>query len=465
MRDPKFDDDTVLEDRNAVIGLDDAVDFDAVSQPIPRDEFLEDEPTRITPPPELRPQVMPQGSEPRRASGPMASTYVGHGVPMQQPPQRSSRPMMMPPDVLTSAPMVAQLPTRPSNPYPIRAASPTPSSVEARLASLTLDKGSSMASQSVTGTPRKSSKLPWLLLVLVVAGGGFYHYTTVRDLKDGPQPAVASGSAAGSAAGVATPSAPSGSLLASGYVAAKVPIVLGATASGRLQDVKVDAGAMITKGQVLAVLDDGPARAEVGLAAAQVRDADRAYKRMRMLAKAQAATPVDVEKALGQLDVARGAYGVAAQKLDATRIKSPIDGTVLEVLTRAGETITVGQGQTMGVLKIADLRVLDAEVDVAETELKGVHVGQDAEITSDAQPGRRYRGTVREIGQQADRARGTVLVKVDIGGPIEDDTAAPTPAPGSGSGSASGAGSGSAAASAPTLKPGMAIQVRFLAKR
>jgi len=337
--------------------------------------------------------------------------------------------------------------------FDARPASPTPSALEARLASLSLDKGQPMAAAPAS---RGGSKLPWLLLVLVVAGGGFYHYTTVRDMENTPAPAVASGSAA-PAVGRPEATAPSGSLLASGYIAAKQPIVISATTSGRLQEVKVDAGASITKGQILAVIDDSSARAELGLAAARVRDADRAYKRQRMLQKAQAATPVDVEHAMGALEVARGEYGVAAQKLDQTRIKSPIDGTVLEVLTRAGETITLGPSQSAGILKIADLTALDAEVDVAETELKGVHAGQPAEITSDAQPGRRYRGTVREIGQQADRARGTVLVKVDILGLVSDESAPPSPA---GSGSASG----SAAAPPQTLKPGMAIQVRFLAK-
>jgi HlyD family secretion protein len=459
LRDPKFDDDTVLEDRNVAVGLDDAVDFDAMSQPLPRDEFLDDEVTRVTPPPELlRPPMIATGSEPRRPSAPLPGmTAARRSAPMMGQPAPMMPPMMEP--ARTSSPMVAQYPTRPSNMFPTRAASPTPSSVEARLASLSLDKGQPMAG-TVAGAPRRSSKLPWLLLVLVVAGGGFYHYTTVRDLEKTPAPAAPAASGSAPAVGRPSEGAPSGSLLASGYIAAKQPIVISATSSGRLQEVRVDAGATITKGQVLAVIDDSSARAEVGLAAARVHDADRAYKRQRMLQKAQAATPVDVERAMGALEVARGEYGVAAQKLDQTRIKSPIDGTVLEVLTRAGETITLGPSQSAGILKIADLTQLDAEADVAETELKGVHVGQPAEITSDAQPGRRYRGTVREIGQQADRARGTVLVKVDILGLVSDESA-PPPA---GSGSGSGAGAGSAATPAQTLKPGMAIQVRFLAK-
>jgi HlyD family secretion protein len=178
-----------------------------------------------------------------------------------------------------------------------------------------------------------------------------------------------------------------------------------------------------------------------------------------MLVRAQAATPADQERAVGAYEYASAEYGVARQKLDKTRIKSPINGTVLEVLAHAGESLTPGPSGSAAVLRIADLSLLIAEVDVAEAELKSVYVGQETEVTSEAQRGHTYKGVVREISEQADRARGTVLVKVDIvGEQTPDDGTAPT--------------EGSAEPPKPEtpakttgLKPGMAVQVRFIARK
>jgi multidrug efflux pump subunit AcrA (membrane-fusion protein) len=263
------------------------------------------------------------------------------------------------------------------------------------------------------------------LLAIVVIGGGYYHVTTTSRDDDTTQTEPAA----------AAPTAPTAnkpsSLLASGYIAAKTPILLSATVSGRVQEIKVDAGDTITKGQVVALMDEGAARADLALAGARVRDAKRLHQRTLMLVRAQAATPSDLERALGAIEVAGAEYRVKQQKLDELRIRSPINGTVLEVITRPGESVTVGN-QAAGILRVADLRALVAEVDVAEAELKNVRLGQAAEVISEARRDKPYKGVVREIAEQADRARGTILVKVDIiaeGPPPADPVKEPPPAP------------------------------------
>jgi RND family efflux transporter MFP subunit len=296
----------------------------------------------------------------------------------------------------------------------------------AQLAGLSLPKDNLASLKPASRAP--SNKLPWILLAVVVIGGGYYHYTTVRD-----RPVAAATGTVQQASGAESPQPRTHhALLASGYIAAKAPIVLSATSSGRLEKMNVDNGDRITKGQLLAVVADGQVRAELSLAHARIRDAKRQLKRTRTLVKAQAATPSDLERAVGAVEIAQAEARVIAQRLEETKIKSPIDGTVLEVLVHPGEAITGGPDKGAGVLRIADLSELIAEVNVGETELKQVFVGQDCEIVSEAQRDKPHQGKVREIAEQADRARGTVLVKVDI-----------EPTPDS------------------VLKPGMAVQVRF----
>ena len=355
------------------------------------------------------------------------------------PAGRASRPVMpatpTAPPVRVAFPQAPVLPPgyghdhRPSYPAgPELSQGPDDVMRVASLASLTLDKGKPRPAAG----PR-FTKLPWILLAVFVVGGGYYHYVTVRDASSTTASAPL---AQTQAAGPAKPTAPSGrSLQATGYIAARAPIVLSASMSGRVDEVTVDNGQQITKGQILARVADKQIRAELGLARARVRDAQRAHQRTRMLVKAQAATPADLERAVGQVEIARAEMSVIAQKLEETRIRSPIDGTVLEVLARPGETLTVGPGEGAGVLRIANLSALVAEVDVAEAELKSVFVGQEAEVIVDAQGGATHAGAVREIAEQADRTRGTVLVKVDITTTPESN-----------------------------LRPGMAIQVRFKPK-
>jgi multidrug efflux pump subunit AcrA (membrane-fusion protein) len=351
-----------------------------------------------------------------------------------QPPMRPSMQRMSQPQMADNPEMQARL---------------------ARLQGLSLERPAVAPSSS--SSRGGSSKLPWILLAIVVVGGGAYHFYTVsKTEKSDSKVAAAAPSQTSTGAG---PSMSASSLLASGYINAKAPITMSATAAGRLKDVTVDAGDTITKGQLLAALDEGDIRAELGLASARVRAAKRQRARVAMLLKAQAATQSDLERAQSELEVANGEYGIVSQKLDKTKIKSPINGTVLEVLAHPGESLSPGPSGTAAVLRIADLSELIAEVDVAEAELKNVYIGQDAEVTSEAQRGHTYKGLVREISEQADRARGTVLVKVDIEGELPDGTA---PAPTDGSGSAAPP---KEAPKNTGLKPGMAVQVRFIARK
>lgn len=381
-----------------------------------------------------------------------AQSYAQRPMPMPMPPMATPMPMAMP-----SRPSGSIAPPMRPTPLPIANDSSRDSKL-ASLAALSLDKGNVLAA-TPTAAPRAGSSrgrwLPWALLALALVGGTIYHLSTVRGLERK--------TAATPDKTPETPSTSSHALLATGYIAAKAPIVLSATTSGRVEAIKVKNGDPIKRGQLLAIINDGPVRAELGLANTRVRDARRALVRTKKLVQAEAATPADLERALGAVEIAAAEARVIGQKLEATRIRSPIDGTVLELLVQPGESITTG-ATSVGVLRIADLRALVAEVNVGESSLKEVSVAQVCEVTSDAQRDKPYTGIVREIAEQADRARGTVLVKIDIQAtpdmglkpgmavqvrfqPPAPDAPKPDPDPGSGSdtGSATGSGSGSAA--------------------
>ncbi len=117
-----------------------------------------------------------------------------------------------------------------------------------------------------------------------------------------------------------------------------------------------------------------------------------------------------VSQAKAQTDSARGHVNqaVASQRanydaLDKTISRAPYDGLVTNVPVREGETMVTGiqnaQGSTL--MTVADMSVITAEVKVDETDVVSVKLGQSADVTVDALPGKVYKGHVTEVGDQA----------------------------------------------------------------
>src|SRR5207248_7773325 len=132
------------------------------------------------------------------------------------------------------------------------------------------------------------------------------------------------------------------------------PITVGVTLPGRLHKVSVANGQKVKEGQVVAQLDDGQARADLALARARRDNAERLLDRTRTLLAAQAATPSDLDKATGQAEIAKAELLPIQQRIDQGKVRSPITGTILEVLAHKGEEV-VGNA---GVVKVADLTQL-----------------------------------------------------------------------------------------------------------
>ena len=124
------------------------------------------------------------------------------------------------------------------------------------------------------------------------------------------------------------------------------------------------------------------------------------------LAQRQAA----YNQAVAQTASARGHVNqaVASQlanydSLDKTISRAPFDALVTNVPVREGETMVVGiqnaEGSTL--MTLADMSVITAEVKVDETDIVNVALGQIADVTVDALPGKIFKGHVTEVGDQA----------------------------------------------------------------
>jgi HlyD family secretion protein len=90
----------------------------------------------------------------------------------------------------------------------------------------------------------------------------------------------------------------------------------------------------------------------------------------------------------------------AKYDLSKVRIESPIDGIITRRNIEEGETVVIGTMNNPGtvLLTVADMSVIEAEVEVDETDIPSVRLGQAAKITVDAIPEKTFTGKVTEIG-------------------------------------------------------------------
>ena len=241
------------------------------------------------------------------------------------------------------------------------------------------------------------------------------------------------GGAAGVASSQATGSQAGSLLTVSGYIIARERIEISPRFMGVVQWVGVKKGDAVTNGQVVVRLDDAEYRARLAendgaLAVAEVA-IERAHVDLRR-SEPLVSERVETLKALDDARLAlRTAEAQRLQVLGARKsietvidwciIRSPVTGVVLEKLVDPGELVTPQtfggtRGPSSSLVAVADLRDLQVEVDIDESKLARVALGQGCLISPVSYPDKRYQGRVAEIAPEANRAKGTVQVKVQI---------------------------------------------------
>lgn len=274
-----------------------------------------------------------------------------------------------------------------------------------------------------------------VLVLLALAGGGWV-FLARRPVEVRTATAVAPASAADAGA----------VLQATGYVTARRQATVSAQITGTLTEVLIEEGDRVSKGQVLARLEDNALRANLQSAQASaaaahatvaqsqaqltqaLRDADRQEALVgrglvsRQLAE-QARTQADTYRA--QLQTARrqaGAsdaqVGVAQVNLDYTVVRAPFDGVITDKAAQVGEIVSplsAGGGFTRtGVGTIVDMDSLEIDVDVNEAYIGRVQAAMPAEAVLDAYPDWKIPAHVIAIVPAADRGKATVKVRVAL---------------------------------------------------
>jgi HlyD family secretion protein len=110
-----------------------------------------------------------------------------------------------------------------------------------------------------------------------------------------------------------------------------------------------------------------------------------------------------LDQSHAQLNQSKAVLTHTRDVLNKTTYVSPIDGIVSYLPVRLGEYVVPGIQNSNGsfLMTLSDMSVVTAEVKVDETDIVNVRMGQEADVTIDAVPGKTFHGKVTEIGSQA----------------------------------------------------------------
>ncbi len=130
--------------------------------------------------------------------------------------------------------------------------------------------------------------------------------------------------------------------------------------------------------------------------------------------------PEEIARAQGALTQAEGQLEYAKAQLDATVIRAPVTGTILDRTAEKGELITAqfasaaAGGPQGSVVSLADLNDLQVELDIAQADFARLSPNQKATVTTDTYPDKEYNGQIAQISPEANRQKATVQVKVQV---------------------------------------------------
>lgn len=130
--------------------------------------------------------------------------------------------------------------------------------------------------------------------------------------------------------------------------------------------------------------------------------------------------PEELARARGALMQAQGQLDYAKSQLDATVIRAPVTGTILDRTAEKGELITAqfasaaAGGPQGSVVTLADLNDLQVELDIAQADFARLGLNEKAIVTTDTYPDKQYDGKIAQISPEANRQKATVQVKVQV---------------------------------------------------
>jgi len=209
---------------------------------------------------------------------------------------------------------------------------------------------------------------------------------------------------------------------ATGTLAPRDQVDVGAEVSGRLDAVNVDFNDTVKKGEVLALINTDQIRAQLAQARATlaqnkatVTESAQTLTRYRALLAHKAISPQELDNATANLARAKASVSLAEAQVDQFQtqlgkatIRAPIDGVVLDRKVEPGQTV-IATMQTPVLFTLAsDLQQMELDVDIDEADVGQVRAGQEATFTVDAYPTRTFHARLVSVHNAPKTVNGVV---------------------------------------------------------
>ncbi|MCP4574063.1 MAG: efflux RND transporter periplasmic adaptor subunit [bacterium] len=220
---------------------------------------------------------------------------------------------------------------------------------------------------------------------------------------------------------------------ATGTLEPVTTVQVGTQVSGIIENVLVDYNDPVTAGQIVANIDTtllaaavASSRAQVERAEADLRQAEREYRRLDALHAEKLISESEHYTALYNLDLARAGLKSARVDLERTEINldyatidSPIDGIVVQRSVDPGQTVQSSFSAPELFLIAGDLTAMQILVSVDESDIGQIAEGQDVSFTVQAYPDDLFAGTVRQVRLQSVTTENVVnyVAVVDVANP------------------------------------------------
>lgn len=202
-------------------------------------------------------------------------------------------------------------------------------------------------------------------------------------------------------------------------------------ASGQIEELPVEQGDFVRKGQLIARLDQkderaavAQAQADLDIAEAELQQAQRIYDRRNELFEKRLVSEEEWNQIELNLTVAKGklvqvttALDRAQERLSESVVRAPIDGVILQKYVEEGQIIASGVSNVGGgtpIVDIADMSSVHIEAGIDEIDIGKVRVGQPAMVVADAYHELNFRGKIVRIAPEAKIEQNVTLFDVVV---------------------------------------------------
>lgn len=207
----------------------------------------------------------------------------------------------------------------------------------------------------------------------------------------------------------------SGGLTFPGEVRARYESRLGFRLGGKIVERRVDVGAVVRKGQVLARLDAQDVALQSAQAEANRALADAEAKRYRDLRAKNFVSEAVLDAKETALKTAAAQAGVARNQAAYATLVADRDGVVTAVEAEAGQVVSAGQT----VVRVAEGNEKEIVIAVPEGEVEKLRAATGFTVTLNSLPGRSWQGRLRELSPSADAATRTFAARIGVTGADE----------------------------------------------